>query len=91
LRLVIWPRFDLDDVLLDLAIPKMNGPPGKNRDIELVCDDDDGVAVLMEPREQGHDLGARSGIQVTGRLVREQNGRLVHERARNGDALTLTA
>ncbi len=52
---------------------------------------DDGVAGLVQAREQGHDLDAGLRIEVTGRFVGEQDRRIVDERAGDGDALPLTA
>ena len=54
-------------------------------------DEDDGVAGLMKPLEQRHDLEAGLGLEVAGRLVGQQDRRVVHERARDGDALALSA
>ena len=41
--------------------------------------------------EQRHDFRAGFGIEISRRLVREQDGRLVHQRAGDGDALALAA
>src|SRR5665647_3564959 len=57
----------------------------------LVRDDDDGVAPVGKALEQRHDFRAGLGIEISRRLVREQDGRLVDERAGDGDALALSA
>src|ERR1035437_3993876 len=57
----------------------------------LVRDDDDGVAPVGKALEQRHDFRAGLGIEISRRLVREQDGRFVHKRTRDGDALTLSA
>ncbi len=54
-------------------------------------DEHDGGAVGVELAEDVHDLGRRGGVQRAGRLVAEQDGRLVDERAADPDALQLTA
>ena len=60
-------------------------------DVGFVRDQDDGVAGLVQAGEQRHDLGAGLRVEVAGRLVGEQDRRVVHERARDGHALALAA
>jgi hypothetical protein len=62
-----------------------------SRDIFLVRHHDDGVALLREFFEQRHDLGARLGIEVSSRFIREEDRRLVHQRSGDGHALALAA
>ena len=64
------------------------GVPG---DVFLVRDDDDGVAFPRKLLEQRHDFRAGLGIEIAGRLVGQQDGRLVDQRAGDGDALALAA
>ena len=64
---------------------------GVGGDVGLVGDEDDGVAGLVETREHAHDFDAGLRVEVAGRLVGEQDRRVVHQRARDGDALALTA
>ena len=45
----------------------------------------------VEAEQQVHDLLAGRSVEVAGRLVGEQDVRFAHERARDGDALLLTA
>ena len=45
----------------------------------------------MQPREQRHDLGAGLRIEVAGRLVGEQDRRVVDQRPRDRHALALAA
>jgi len=61
------------------------------RDGFLVRDHDERVAQLVEVLEERHDLDARLGVQVPGRLVGEDDRGPVHEGARDGDALALAA
>ena len=50
-----------------------------------------GRAGPVDPVEQPHDVDARLGIEVAGRLVGQQQRRMVDERARDRDALLLAA
>ena len=52
---------------------------------------DDRVALRVELLEERHDLLAGLGVEITGRLVGEDDGRIVDEGARDGDALALAA
>ena len=49
------------------------------------------LPACVEPLEQRHDLDAGLRVEVAGRLVGEQDRRVVHERAGDRDALALTA
>ncbi len=49
------------------------------------------AALRVQPLKDTHHLDAGSRIEVAGRLVREQQLRVVHERARDCDALLLSA
>src|SRR5277367_2027380 len=57
----------------------------------LVGHDDDRVALLVEVLEQGEDLDAGLGIEVSRGLVRQDNRRPVDERPGDRHALALTA
>jgi hypothetical protein len=49
------------------------------------------TTVMPRCREKIHDLFTVSRVQVTGRLVREQDGRLGYDSPRNGYPLLLAA
>ena len=51
----------------------------------------DGVAVLVQALEEAHDFVAGGGVEGAGGLVGQQDRRVVHEGAGDGDALALTA
>src|SRR5262249_20987792 len=59
-------------VALDLPVADVDRPVRALRDVALVGDEDDGVAVLVELLEQPHDLFARGRVEVARRLVGEQ-------------------
>ncbi len=75
----------------DDAVADGDDAVGVLGDVGLVGDDDDGVAVGVELVEEGHDLVAGFGVEVSGRFVGENDGGAVDEGACDGDALTLTA
>ena len=55
-------------------------------------DDDDGLAqVLLDAVKLGVQLGARQRIESAERLVHQQHRRIDGQRARDADALTLSA
>ena len=54
-------------------------------------DHDDGDALVVQFLEHAHDFDAGLAVEVAGRLVGEQQRRLVHQRAGDGDALLLAA
>ena len=54
-------------------------------------DDDDGHAFVVDLPENVEDIGFGIFVEVAGRLVRQDELRLVHERARQGHAPLLAA
>jgi hypothetical protein len=58
----------------------------------LMRDEDDGdAALVLEPLEDIHHLDAGAAVEVAGRLVREEDRRIVEQRTRDRDALLLPA
>ena len=45
----------------------------------------------MQPLEQIEDARAAGGIQISGRFIRQDHTRIVHQGAGDGDPLSLTA
>src|SRR5262249_3887118 len=61
-------------------------------DLSVVCDHDDGLAALpIETLEFSQDLRARFGVKVAGRLIGQDDLRLIDESAGDGHALLLSA
>ena len=60
-------------------------------DVQFVRDHDDGDAGVVEFLEQAHDLDAGAGVEIAGRLVGQDQFRLVDQGAGDGDALLLSA
>ena len=61
------------------------------RNVGFVRHHDDGAALAVQAVEDLDDLLARLGIQVSGRLVGQDDFRIVDQGAGNGDPLLLTA
>ena len=59
--------------------------------LAVVRRDDDRRAAGVDLAEQVHDLERELGIEVAGRLVGQDDRRIVDERAGDGDALLLAA
>ena len=75
----------------DLAIFETHDPPAMFRDVFLVRHQNHRLALVVQRLKQRHDLLARPGVQVAGRLVGHQERRVVDEGAGDGDALLLAA
>ena len=80
-----------DVVALDQSVAQMHGAARVRGDVPLVRDENDGVAALVKVLEQRHDFFAGFGIEIAGRFVRQNDRRIVHQRAGDGDALALAA
>ncbi len=75
----------------DLAVADVDDAVGVFGDVGLVSDEDDSVAFPVKLVEQRHDLDAGFGVEVAGRLVGQDDGRIIDKGAGDGDALALTA
>src|SRR5439155_2503407 len=72
----------------DLPVIERDGTPADAANqLTVVSGDDHRRAAGIDLAEQIHDLEREIRIQVTGRLVGEDNLRIVDQRSRNGDAL----
>ena len=80
-----------DFVFDDPAVEQMDGAIGVLRKTRVVRDHADGGAAGVQFLEQIHDRFAVARIEVAGRFVRQEDGRLARERARDRDALLLAA
>src|SRR5436189_4496527 len=66
-------------VAFDQTIAQMHCAPSVCGDVALMRNENDGVAPPIQIFEQRHDLLAGFGIEISGRFVSQDNGRLVHE------------
>ncbi len=82
------PRWE---VALDQAVAKPNGPPRVRRDVFLVRDQDDRLSGGMELVQHPHDAVSGLRVEIPGWLVGEDDRGVVHQGARDGDALPLSA
>src|SRR5580704_18420676 len=79
-------------VVCDAAVGEPDDAPAHAVDhCLIVCGDDDGGSLGVDAREQRHDLVRSLGIEIAGRLVAEQDQRIVDERPRDRGALLLAA
>jgi len=78
-------------IIYDEAIAQDNITSGIGGDVRLVGDHDDRNASLVQLLEDSHDFNAGPAVQVSGRLIREQDLGVIDQRPRNGDALLLSA
>src|SRR5688500_18593201 len=79
-------------LLEELALLEVQRAARELRGLRVVGHHHDGLAVLaVEDLQQSQDLVRRPAVEVAGRLVADQDGRVRHERARNRDALFLAA
>ena len=79
--------------LLDHAVAQDDDLVGEGHRLDLVVGDVDhgGVEPLVEPRELDAHLHAQRGVEVGERLVEQEDLRLAHDGAADGDALALAA
>lgn len=75
----------------DLAVADLDDPFGAGGDARIMGDDDDRAPLRVEFVEDAEHLLTAGRVQRTGRFVGEDHLRPVHEGARDGNALLLTA
>src|SRR4029079_6907048 len=74
----------------DVAVAQRDGDVGAGGQLGIVRHQDDGgLAVAVDVDQQVDDVMAGPAIQVSGRLVGEEDGGIVGERAGDGHALLL--
>ncbi len=84
--------FTLPGFAAELPLIQMQHMLGARRGVRIVRHHDDGLALLLIQRlQQIEDLIARLAVEVAGRLVAQQQRRIGNDRARDADALLLTA
>ena len=77
---------------MDAAIAKLDDALGVLRNVRLMRDDDDRqVPLTIEPLKNFHHFDGRARIERAGRLIRQNERRIVHQRARQSDTLLLAS
>src|SRR5512132_3731610 len=75
----------------DEAVTDRHHPPGACGQVEVVRDVEDGLALVVEPVQQPEHLGGRLRVEVSGRLVADDQLRVGCEGTGDRDPLLLTA
>ena len=75
----------------DLPVAERDDAPGVLGDVRLVRDEDDRLPLVVQLLEDRHDLLGGLRVEVSRRLVGEEDRRIVHEAPRDRDALLLAA
>src|SRR5271169_1524697 len=78
-------------VLPDPPVAEGQYPLGELRNVVLVGDEHDRQPALVQVLKDLEDLDRRAAVEVPGWFIRQQDGRTVHEGARNRHALLLAA
>src|ERR1051325_2015890 len=75
----------------DGAVDDLDAALRASGDARVVGDEDDGLVLRGELFEDGDDVAAGLRIEVAGRLVGEDERRIVDQSAGDGDSLALSA
>jgi len=89
-----WSRFDEPHAKHRfgyLAVADVNAAIAAVRDVDVVGDEHDRATQGVQVLEEREHLGARVGIEVAGRLVGQNQGRLGHQSPGDPDPLLLAA
>src|SRR6185312_17071421 len=83
-----WP---LDHQIGYLSVDDVHVPVSAPRELRIVRDQNDRRAHVIDLLEQVHYLTRHEGVEVSGRLIREQEGGIPGDRPRDRNALLLAA
>src|SRR5581483_5383494 len=75
----------------DVPIEQIKTRPGASSEVGVMGDIDHGFASLRQTRQCIKDIMRRPRIQIAGRLVGNEDGRIVGQRPCNRNALLLSA
>src|SRR6185312_1680807 len=78
-------------ILNDLAVAHVHDAPRRAGEALVVRHDHDGRSIGIQPAEERDDLLAGSCVQLTSRLIGEEQRRTIRERARDRDPLLLSS
>lgn len=77
--------------VVNATVADGHGAVGLGGDAGVVCDKNDGFAALLELMEGLHHKRSSGGVQVSRRLIGQDDGRVIDKGARDCDALHLAA
>src|SRR5262245_35014503 len=91
-RLLVERRTrSLSSHLDDAALVERDGAPADQPyEFTVVCGDEHGRSTRVDFAEQVHDLERQVRIEVSGRLIGDEQRRIVHQSSSDRDALLLT-
>src|SRR5687767_6397993 len=75
----------------DFPVADFDSARGAGGDFGVVSDEGDGAAFLAKLAKEFEDGLAGVGVEVAGGFIREDDARVVHQRAGDGGALLLAA
>ncbi len=75
----------------DPAVAKLDHAPRKARNVRLVRDQHDRQALVVQFLQHIDDLNGGTAVEIARRLIGQQDRGPVYQRARNRDALLLSA
>src|SRR5262245_17908885 len=78
-------------VTRDFAVEQVNLAARVRRDVVFVRHQHDGLPRIVQLMKERHDFGPRRRVEISGRLVGQEDAGLVDQRPRDGDALALAA
>jgi len=76
---------------LDFSVLDPHDPLGAVSRLDVVRDEHDRASRGVQLAEQAENVRGGGRVEVASGLIREHEGRLVHERSGDGDALLLPA
>src|ERR1035437_529702 len=83
--------FLVADIAFQVAVTQTDGAVGAFAHARIMRDENQGFAQGVQFIENLHDLHAGGGIEIAGGFIRENDERIVDQRAGDGHALLLAA
>ncbi|SVE39800.1 uncharacterized protein METZ01_LOCUS492654, partial [marine metagenome] len=86
----VYPRLCVLEIFRDQSIKKMDLSFGVFRDIVLVRNNNDRLPLTIQLHEHAHHLLTSDRIEVSRRLIRQEEGWIVDKRSSDGHTLPLS-
>ncbi|MBA7568093.1 hypothetical protein ES708_09814 [subsurface metagenome] len=87
---MVWAGVEVPAIWV-APVQNMDRPVGMLGNDGFMSDQDNGIALPVEFIQQAHDLLPGNRVQVAGRFIGQNNGRVVHHGPGNGHPLALAA